>query len=134
MTLSHIDQLGSISTFIPASWIRKDACPIQVMQTSFGPTFGKRGVARSPERFVKSDGTRTSVRKFRLCQSKPGFRPTLLGTPCLTAPFSAEARTTLVRFFREKGVGTARQRYKLTRVKQSFGGTGDGRENPPLSA
>src|SRR5712691_9433381 len=134
MTLSHIDQLGSISTFIPASWIRKEACPIQVMQTSFGPTFGKRGIARSPERFVKSDGIRTSVRKFRLCQSSPGFRPTRLGAPCLAAPFLAEARTTRVRFFREKGVGTVGQPYKLTRVKQSFCRTVGWRETSAHSA
>jgi hypothetical protein len=38
----------------------------------------------------------------------------------LAAPFLAEARTTLLRFLREKGVGTVGQRYKLTRVKQSF--------------
>ena len=102
MTLSHIDQLGSMSTFIPASWMRKEACPIQVMQTSFGLTFGKSGIARSPERFVKSDGIRTSVRKFRLCQSKPGFRPTRLGAPCLAAPFFGRGAHNLGALFPRK--------------------------------
>ena len=143
MTFSHIDQLGSISTFIPASWIRKEAWPIQVMQISSGRTFGKSGIVRSPKRLVKNDGIRTSVRKLRLCQSNPGFRPTRVGAPRLATPFTAEARITLVRFFREKGVGTAGQRYKLTEVKQLFCGTREWRGNrapppnenrPPMNA
>ena len=96
ITLNHIDQLGSISTFMPATWMRKEACPIQVMPTSLGPTFGKSGLARSPERLVKNEGIRTSVRKLRLCQSSPGLRPTRLGLGVLldALPFLAEARTT----------------------------------------
>jgi hypothetical protein len=68
---------------------------------------------------VKSEGISTSVRKLRLCQSNPGFNPTRVAD-CFPSPFFALARTTSVRFFREKGVGTAGQRYKLTGVKQSF--------------
>src|SRR5450432_1113046 len=93
------------------------------MQISPGRTLGKSGIVRSPERLVKSEGIRTSVRKLRLCQSNPGFRLTRLAD-CFPAPFCAPARMTLVRFLREKGVGTAGQRYKLTEVKQSFCGHG----------
>ncbi len=117
-TFSHIDQLGSIRMFLPSSWIKNEACPIQVMQISPGPTFGKRVRVRSPERLVKSEGIRTSVMKLRLCQSTPGFRPTRVADGFFV-PLAAPVRTTLVRFFREKGVGTVGQRYKLTRVKQS---------------
>ena len=77
---------------------------------------------------MKSDGIRTSVRKFRLCQSRPGLRPTRFGALARALPFLAEARTTWVRFFREKGVGTVGQPYKLTPVKQSFCGAPPGPE------
>src|SRR5436305_2959936 len=89
------------------------------MQIWPGRTFGNRGLAPWPERLVKSDGIRTSVRKFLLCQSNPGLRPTRVAD-CFVSPFFALARTTLVRLFREKGVGTVGQPYKLTSVKQLF--------------
>src|SRR6478752_7366435 len=89
------------------------------MHISPGRTLGNSVSDRPPERLVKSDGIRTSVRKLRLCQSKPGFKPTRLAVG-FPAPLLVPARTTSVRFFREKGFGTAGQRYKLTRVKQSF--------------
>jgi hypothetical protein len=57
-----------------------------------------------------------------------------LGALSLAAPFLVEARTTLVRFLREKGVGTVGQRYKLTLVKQSFCGAGWSQGKPPLLA
>jgi signal transduction histidine kinase len=68
-------------------------------------TFGKSGNPPFPARFVKSDGIRTLVRKFRLCQSALGRRPTLVELELVPAPFSAVC-TTLRRLFLEKGIGT----------------------------
>src|SRR5213592_2374075 len=42
------------------------------MQTSPSRIFGNCGAARPPERFVKSEGIKTLVRKLRLCQSARG--------------------------------------------------------------
>ena len=71
-----------------------------------------------PSRFVKSDGMRTSVRKLRLCQSVPGFRPTrFAGDAFDAAPFPGAWMTFRWLFF-EKGIGTLAQPYKVAEVKQ----------------
>src|SRR2546423_6944035 len=79
--------------------------------------FGNCGRARSPERLVKSDGIRTSVRKLRLCQSALGIRRTRVER-LFSAPSSVACRTTFLRLFFEKGIGTVAQAYKLGRVNQ----------------
>src|ERR1700704_6221265 len=78
---------------------------------------GKYRRARSPERLVKSDGIRTSVRKLRLCQSALGMSRTRVER-LFSAPFSVPSRTMFLRLFFEKGIGTAAQAYKLGRVNQ----------------
>jgi 5-formyltetrahydrofolate cyclo-ligase len=70
-----------------------------------------------PARLVKSDGMRTLVRKFRLCQSVPGLSPTRV--TARLAPFSPPWITFRGLFF-EKGIGTVGQPYKLLRVKQKL--------------
>src|SRR2546421_5725514 len=75
--------------------MRKEACPIQVMQNSPGPILGKRGTARSPERLVNRDGMRTSAKKFRRCQSMPGFKVTRVDV-FFSAPSAVACRTTRV--------------------------------------
>src|SRR5437764_9386139 len=96
-------------------WTRNDAWLIQVMAISPLPIFGNCGRAWSPERLVKSDGIRTSVRKLRLCQSALGISRTRVER-LFSAPFSADWRTTFLRLFFEKGIGTVAQAYKLGRV------------------
>ncbi len=86
-----------------------------MMQISPFLTFGKSGGAPTTDRFVKSDGIKTLVRKFRLCQSELGRSPTFVEG--FAAPFS-DALMTLRRLFFEKGIGTVAQPYKLHRVKQ----------------
>src|SRR6476619_4362814 len=96
--------------------MRKEACPIQVMQNSPGRILGKRGAARLPERLVKRDGMRTSAKKFRRCQSLPSLRVTRVDF-FVTAP-SAACRTT--RIFFEKGIGTRWEPYKLVSTVQKL--------------
>ena len=71
------------------------------------------------ERLVKSEGMRTSVRKLRLCQSGLGFSRTRVER-LFSAPFSVAWRTTFLRLFFEKGIGTGEQAYKLGRVNQNL--------------
>src|ERR1700730_4457731 len=72
------------------------------MQIWPGCTFGNSGRAsRAPERFVKSDGIQTLVRKLRLVQSLPGRSFTRFD---FFAPVSCGWRT-IFRFL-EKGFGT----------------------------
>src|SRR6478752_5402886 len=97
--------------------MRNDACPIQVMPISPLRILGNCGRARSPERLVKSDGIRTSVRKFRLCQSALGISRTRVDR-LFSAPSSAAWRTMFLRLFFEKGIGTLAQPYKLRGVNQ----------------
>src|SRR3982751_2705275 len=97
--------------------MRNEACPIQVMPISPLWIFGNCGCARSPERFVKSEGINTSVRKFRLCQSALGMSRTRVER-LLAAPSSLPWRTTFLRLFFEKGIGTAREAYNLGGVNQ----------------
>src|SRR3989442_14825969 len=97
--------------------MRNDACPIQVMEISPSRTFGKSGRARSPERFMKSVGIRTLVRKLRLCQSLPGRKVTRVD---LLAPSWDTRRTTFLRLFFEKGIGTVVEAYKFAWVNQNF--------------
>ena len=87
-TFSHIDQFGSIKTLTSFVCTRNDACPIQVMQISPCFSFGKSGRPPLPARFVKSEGMRTLVRKFRLCQSALGRSPTRVELLGADAPFS----------------------------------------------
>src|SRR6476661_8342812 len=97
--------------------MRNEACPIQVIPTSPFRIFGNCGRARSPERLVKRDGIRTSVRKLRLCQSALGMRRTRFER-LFSAPSSAAWRTMFLRLFFEKGIGTLAQPYKLAGVNQ----------------
>src|SRR5438067_12809393 len=89
------------------------------MPTSPLRIFGKCGRARSPERLVKSDGIRTSVRKLRLCQSALGMSRTRVER-LFSAPLSVPWRTMFLRLFFEKGIGTLGQAYKLAEVNQSL--------------
>src|SRR5438128_2239166 len=95
--------------------MRKEACPIQVMQNSPGRILGKRGTARSPERLVKREGMSTSDKKFRRCHAIPGFKVTRVDL-LFSAPLSVACRTT--RVFFEKGIGTCSQAYKLATTVQ----------------
>src|SRR2546430_13293543 len=87
------------------------------MPTSPLRIFGNCGRAWSPERLVKSEGMRTSVRKLRLCQSALGMRRTRVER-LFSAPFSVAWRTMFLRLFFEKGIGTVAQAYKLGGVNQ----------------
>src|ERR1017187_9476040 len=87
------------------------------MQISPFRISGNFGGVGSPERFVKSEGIRTSVRKLRRCQSARRRRRTRVER-LFSAPFSAAWRTTFLRLFFEKGIGTFAEAYKLRRVKQ----------------
>ena len=78
----------------------------QVMQNSPGNTFGNAGTAWLPWRFVNNDGIRTLVRKFRLCQSRRGRSRTRVEL-FVCAPLSEDWRTTFLRLFFAKGIGTA---------------------------
>src|SRR6476469_9114592 len=89
------------------------------MQIWPSPILGKRGCARSPDRLMKREGIRTLVRKFRLCQSVPGRRPTLVEASS-GAPFLDLWRTTLLRLFFENGIGTIGERYKLRGLNQNL--------------
>src|ERR1700730_920743 len=117
ITFNHFDQIGSMSRLNSWVWIRKEAWPIQVMPISPLRIFGNCGRAWSPERLVKSDGMRTSVRKLRLCQSALGMRRTRVER-LFSAPFSVAWRTMFLRLFFEKGIGTVPEAYKVGGVNQ----------------
>ena len=68
---------------------------------------------------MKSDGMRTVVRKLRLCQSARG-RSLMRVERLFFAPFSDAWRTTFLRLFFEKGIGTLAQAYKLGSVNQNL--------------
>src|ERR1700704_6023408 len=89
------------------------------MQISPLRIFGKCGRTWSPARLVKSEGIRTVVRKFRLCQSGRG-RNLMRVERLFSAPFSEDWRTTFLRLFFEKGIGTVAQAYKLGSVNQNL--------------
>src|ERR1700736_4309361 len=89
------------------------------MQISPARIFGNCGWARSPERLMKSDGMRMLVRKLRLCQSGRGRKRTRV-EGFAAAPSADSWRTTFLRLFFEKGIGTFAERYKLVWVNQSF--------------
>ena len=76
--------------------------------------------AGSPERLVKSEGMRTVVRKLRLCQSGRGRNLMRVERLFSLALFSAAWRTTFLRLFFEKGIGTVAQAYKLESVNQNL--------------
>src|ERR1700682_3567244 len=117
ITFSHFDQIGSTRRLNSWVWIRNEAWPIQVMPISPLRIFGNSGRAWSPERLVKSEGMRTSVRKLRLCQSALGISRTRV-EGLFSAPFSVDWRTMFLLLFFEKGIGTVAQAYKLGRVNQ----------------
>jgi hypothetical protein len=73
---------------------------------------------------VKSEGMRTLVRKLRLCQSGRGRSRTRVEGLFL-APFSDTWRTTFLRLFFEKGIGTVTQAYKVEAVNQNLSRRGD---------
>ena len=68
---------------------------------------------------MKSEGIRTSVRKLRLCQSERGRSLTRVER-LFSAPFSDAWRTTFLRLFFEKGIGTVAEAYKLGAVNQNL--------------
>jgi hypothetical protein len=68
---------------------------------------------------VKSEGIRTVVRKLRLCQSERG-RNFMRVERLFAAPFSEDWRTTFLRLFFEKGIGTVAQAYKRGSVNQNL--------------
>src|SRR3954462_9950065 len=107
--------------------MRNEACPIQVTPISPLRIFGNWGRVRSPARLVKSEGIRTSVRKLRLCQSALGMSRTRVER-LFSAPFSVAWRTTFLRLFFEKGIGTAPEAYNLAGVNQRLSRRGTGRE------
>src|SRR5262249_28043808 len=85
------------------------------MQICPGCTFGNNGRARVPERFVKSDGIQTLVRKLRLVHSLPGRSLTrfdFFAAACC-------AWRTIFRFL-EKGFGTVEGRYKRVAANQTL--------------
>ena len=57
----------------PLSWIRNDACPIQVIQISPGFTFGKSGLARGPTSFGKKRGNQNFSEKVALVPVESRF-------------------------------------------------------------
>src|SRR5437588_4265120 len=89
------------------------------MQISPARIFGNCGCARSPDRLTKSDGMRMLVRKLRLRQSGRGRKRTRV-EGLAAAPSSDSWRTTFLRLFFEKGIGTSAERYKLVWLNQSF--------------
>src|SRR6516225_699619 len=122
MTLSHFDQFGSIKMFTSWVWMRNESWPIQVMQISPSRIFGNCGGTYSPDRFTKSDGIKTLVKKFRLCQSDRGRNRTRVECrPCAGLSSSAAWRTIFRRFFFGKRIGTVIRRiwdsYKVESVK-----------------
>ena len=66
---------------------------------------------------MKSEGIKTLVRKLRLCQSARGRKRTRVER---LAPSSNSWRTTFLRLFFEKRIGTSAKAYKLAPVKQTF--------------
>src|SRR5215212_4722968 len=127
ITFNHFDQIGSINRLNSWVWMRKEAWPIHVTPTSPLQICGNCGRTWMPERLVKSDGIRTSVRKLRLCQSALGIRRTRVER-LFSAPLSVGWRTTFLRLFFEKGIGTAREAYNLAEVNQRLSRQGTARE------
>ena len=66
---------------------------------------------------MKSEGIKTLVRKLRLCQSARGRKRTRVER-LAAAPFPNSWRTTFLRLFFEKRIGTSAKAYKLAPVKQ----------------
>src|SRR4029079_19541268 len=87
------------------------------MQISPSRTFGNCGGTYSPDRFTKSDGIRTLVRKLRLCQSDRGRRRTRVECrPAGTGVSSRDAwRTMFRRFFFGKRIGTVLEGYETVK-------------------
>ena len=117
ITLSHIDQLGSIRTLTSFVWIRNDAWPIQVMQISPAFTFGKSGRppfagALGEERRDEDAGEEVPLMPVR---SRP--QPDA-GGRSVVADF--RRLDNVLRLFLEKGIGTPAEPYKLAGVNQTF--------------
>src|SRR6516225_5580193 len=114
MTLSHFDQFGSIKMFTSWVWMRNEAWPIQVMQISPSRIFGNCGGTYSPDRFTNSDGIKTLVRKFRLCQSDRGRSRTRVECRPTGTGVSSRGvwRTMFRRFFLGKRIGTVLEGYE----------------------
>src|SRR5688572_21629964 len=102
MTFSHLAQLGSINRLFPSTCTRNEAWPIQVTPTSLEFNSGKMGEFRSPAHLAKSEGMRTSAKKFRRCQPVPGFKPTFRATCATTVSLGAVADF-LISAFRFRG-------------------------------
>src|SRR5215471_18325082 len=94
------------------------------MQISRSRIFGNCGGASPPDRFTKSDGIKTLVRKLRLCQSARGRSRTRV--ECRTrgiAPSSrGDWRTMFRRLFFGKRIATTIKKiwdsHKVKRVKR----------------
>src|SRR5215470_3814760 len=78
------------------------------MQSSPSRIFGNLGGASPPDRFTKSDGMRTLVRKLRLCQSDRGRKRTRV--ECCSRGVASSPRddwrTIFRRLFFGKRIGT----------------------------
>src|SRR5213592_3890215 len=95
------------------------------MQISDSRIFGNRGGVSSPDRFTKSDGIRTLVRKLRLCQSDRGRNRTRVESRNGGAPSRKFWRTMFRRLFFGKRIGTVLKVYgtveKLKELKNWLG-------------
>src|SRR5262245_43722387 len=87
------------------------------MQISPSRTFGNCGGTYWPDRFTKSDGIKTLVRKLRLCQSERGR--SLTRVECRPAGTGVSPRgawrTIFRRFFFGKRIGTVLEGYETVR-------------------
>jgi hypothetical protein len=93
--------------------MRNEAWPIQVMQISPSRIFGNCGGTYSPDRFTKSDGIKTLVKKLRLCQSDRGRSRTRVECRPRGPGVSSFGawRTIFRRFFFGKRIGTVLEGY-----------------------
>lgn len=98
--------------------MRNDACPIQVTQISPSRILGNCGGTFPPDRFTKSDGIKTLVRKLRLCQSGRGRKRTRVDCRSTGASSRDVSRTTFRRLFFGKRIGTALEEYETVKKLQ----------------
>ena len=91
------------------------------MQTSPARIFGNCGAARPPERFVKSEGIKTLVRKLRLCQSARGRSRTRVESRSRGrgAPSRDVWRTMFRRLFVGNRIGTVLKGYETAKTVKS---------------
>ena len=88
------------------------------MQISPSRIFGNCGAAGPPERFTKSDGIKTLVRKLRLCQSARGRSRTRVER-FTGAPSRDVCRTMFRRLFFGNRIGTVLKGYETVKTVKS---------------